>query len=300
MNEEKKPSFLDGVGITDEVINGPYFGIIYGLPGVGKTTLGKYAEKPFYIPLEKGVEKVTGVGKPTKANPKTGKHEIIMPSTEDEFFEMMKWVAKHPEGYKTAIIDSGIFLDRLFIDQIIVKDPYVKKGTDENRNAIYAEVKSIADYNFGTGYEKLKTKYETRFFSAINSMHKKGINVILIAHSREISARDDMGDEYKKNTMDMAAFGKISIPAVLMAKADWVIYMSASVTTDKKRGGFDGKKIINIADKDSQSTVIAYTRGNGAFDAKVRTEKVEYVDDQYILDIRDESTSRKLFEDLTK
>jgi len=280
-------SFLDDLDITESPINGPYFGIVYGHSGVGKTFLCAHAEKPVYIPLEKGVERVPNVGKPVN---KSG--EIVMPRSTDEFFQLLQWATKHPNGYKTIVIDSGMFADKIMIEGIIAKTPKVKKGD------AFIDVESIADYHYGEGYAKLLALWESRFFNALNFMHKRGLNVILIAHARERNTRDTSGDEFKKWGIDMAQFGQYSVPNLLSAKADFVLFMQSSINTRKKANQFGGAR--TVADRDEQPEIIIYTRGSSAFDAKVRTEKMENVQDQYIIDPRDPETSKQLFRDLEK
>jgi len=279
-------SFLDELDITESPISGPYFGIIYGPAGVGKTFLCAHTERPIYIPLEKGVEKVPGVGKPIRNG------QIVMPRTVDEFFTMLQWATKHPNNYKTIVIDSGMFLDKIMIEGIVAKTPKVKKGD------YFIDVESLSDYNFGEGYAKLLAIWESRFFNALNFMHKKGLNVILIAHARERNTRDTSGDEFKKWGIDMAQFGQYSVPNLLSAKADFVLFMQSTIHTKKKANQFGSVK--TVADREEQPEIIVYTRGSSAFDAKVRTEKMENIKNQYIIDINNPETSIKLFDDLTK
>lgn len=285
--------FLDGLEITEESVNGPYFGILYGPVKVGKTWLCKHAEKPIFLAVEKGVEKVKGVGKFTRKN-ENGDVEIIMPHSEDEFFAMLQHIAKQSHIYKTVVVDSGMFVDKLFCASVIAKNPKEKKGKDT-----YIDVTSIGDYNFGTGYEKVLSIWETRFFTALKFLHKKGMNVILIAHAREKNVSSE-GDDYKKWGIDMLEFGRISVPNLLAAKADWILFMKSEAKTKKKLGGFDGKKVITYADNDAMPEVIVYTRETSSFHAGVRTEKIENVQDQYLIDFGNDATSKKLFEDLIK
>jgi len=285
-------SFLDSLEITENVVNGPYFGILYGPPKVGKTWLCKHAEKPMFLAVEKGVEKLKGVGKFVLKG--ANDEEVILPKTEDEFFQMLQHIAKQSEFYKTVIIDSGMFVDKLFCAAIISRIPKEKKGKD-----IYVDVTSIGDYNYGTGYEKLVSTWETRFFAALKHLHKKGMNVVLIAHAREKNVSSD-GDDYKKWGINMAEFGQHSVPNLLSAKADWILFMKSEVKTKKKLGGFDGKKVITYTDKDDLPEVVVYTRETSSFYAGVRTEKIENIQDQYIIDFADNETSKKLWEDLKK
>jgi hypothetical protein len=277
-------SFLDELEISEEPINGPQFVILYGPPKIGKTWLCSHAERPFYIAVEKGVERVPGVGKFVKNN------EIIIPATTDEFFSMLQYFVKKEHDYKTIVIDSGMFLDKIFITDIIKQEPKVKKGD------FMVDVQSIADYNYGQGYAKLISVYEIRFFNALKYLHKKGLDVIMIAHSRDRTVLNDNGDEYKKQSIDMAAFGQYSVPNLLSAKADSILYMTANHATKKRKNAFG--TIKTVPDKEEQSEIIVHTRETSAFYAGVRTEKIENVQDQYLIDFGNPETSKQLFRDL--
>ena len=91
-----------------------------------------------------------------------------------------------------------MFVDKLFIETVIEENP------TETIKGELKKVESIGDYVFGHGYEKVIAKWEGRFFAALNALHKRGLDVILIAHSREKTARNQGGDEYKKHGIDMS------------------------------------------------------------------------------------------------
>jgi len=280
-------SFLDELEITEAPVNGPYFGIVYGPAGVGKTFLCKYAAKPFFVAVEKGVEKVPGVGKFIKEG------SVYLPQTIDEFFQMLQSFVKKQHDYKTIVVDSGMFVDKLIVERLISETPEIHK-----KNGEVKKIASIADFDFGVGYAAVVNAWETRFFTALKYLHKKGINVILIAHSRQKNMSDSDGNDYKKHGVDMAEFGVYSVPNLLTAKADWVLFMDSSVNTKAKRNAFGAVK--HVADNDFPPEITVSTRGTSSFFAKVRTEKVTNVKDQYIIDINDESTSKQLFIDLEK
>ena len=283
-------SFLDTLSISQESISGPYFGIIYGAAGVGKTWLCKHAEKPFFIATEKGCEKVTGVGKFTIKD-EDGNESVYLPKNTEEFFEMLRKFTRKGHDYKTIVVDSGMFVDKLFVNDIIAADP-----TETTRGGT-KQITAIGDYTFGKGFEKVLAIWENRFFAAIAALHKRGINVILIAHSKDKATRDLDGDEYKKNAIDLLEFGRISVPNLLSAKADFVLFMRSEVHTTKKFNSFGPMK--NVADNDIPPEIMVYTRASNGFDAKIRTTNINNVKDSYVIDITEDSTSQQLFHDLS-
>ena len=272
--------------ITNDMVKGPYFGIIKGPPGVGKSWLARFSEKPFYIAVEKGVEKVPGVGRFIENG------QIKLPEDKKMFFDMMMHFVKNDHEYKTIVIDSGKFIDKLFEQDLIKNEP------TEMIKKVETKVNSIADYTFGRGYAKMiGPAYWGRFLAGVDALHKKGINVILIAHTREKNVSNRDGEEYQKHKMDMMEFGISSVPALLEARADWSFFMNSETSTKATVNNFGAKKVV--AGSGMPETVV-YTRNTNFADAKVRTGDVNNVKDFYVIDIEDDSTSKIIFEDLLK
>ena len=270
--------------ITTSPIQGPYFGIVYGPPGCGKTWLCRHAPNPFYLAVEKGVEKVPNVGRFTKDG------RINLPEDIETFFKMMMHFITTSHDYKTIVIDSGKFIDALVEHDIILKNPTELIKKEE------VKVNCIGDYVFGRGFEKALAYY-ARFLKGVDALHRKGINVILIAHSKEKTTSNPNGDEYKKHCIDLLEFGRASVPNLLSARADWLFFMRSESQTGKKISQFGGVKTVAI---DGRPEIIVYTRSSNAFDAKVRTTNPDNVKDFYIIDINDDSTSKQIFLDLDK
>ena len=279
--------FMSSLTISDNPVNGPSFTILYGKAGIGKTFLCKFTDKPFFIAVEKGVERVPGVG---KFLDKDG--NVYLPKNTDEFFAMLKNFCKNNHDYKTIVIDSGMFVDKLFVESVIEANPVEKKGD------AMIKVESISDLNFGKGYEKVLSIWEGRFFAALSALHRKGISVVLIAHSRDKTARDSDGNEFKKHGIDLLEFGRISVSNLLSAKADAVLFMNAEVETNKKANAFGPAK--NVANVIAEQEIRVYTRGSSGWDSKVRTEDMANIQDYYVIDVRKPETSEALWADLKK
>jgi len=84
----------------------------------------------------------------------------------------------------------------------------------------------------------------------------------------------------------------------LTAKADWVLFMQSTISTVTKRNAFGTVK--NFADGMMPPEILIHTRSGNGFFAKIRTEKMENVQDTYIIDIRNPETSKQIFNDLLK
>jgi len=202
---ELQQSFMDALTISDEAVKSPYFGIVYGGDGVGKTHLCKFAEKPFYLSLEKGAEKVAGVGKFLVKN-SVGQDVVYIPKSSTEFFTMLKKLANKTSPYKTIVIDGAMFLNDLFCADIIANEPVVMAKVEGHDKKQAVPVESLSDYDYSKGYEKLHSLWAGLFLAGIDRLNYLGINVILIAHARMRDSLDANGDKYPKWQIDKIYF----------------------------------------------------------------------------------------------
>ena len=131
--------------------------------------------------------------------------------------------------------------------------------------------------------------------AGVEALHRRGINVILIAHSIDKTAKD--GD-YKTSRIDMLEFGNWSVHNLMFARADWAYYMTSECQTTRETNRFGASKTVPIYG--GQPKINVYTRRTNSFEAKIRTGKIENVPDMYEIDISDPLTSKVIFEDLEK
>lgn len=279
-------SFIDNTEITSESVKTPYFLIIHAKGGAGKSMLCTHAPKPFYLALEHGVDDISGIGSFKHKNPHTGQLEIKLPSTANEFFEAARWLVMEKHDYKTIVIDSGKFLDVLFEQDVINKNPVevIKKKE--------IEVTCLGDYNFSRGYE-MAMKLWKKTLVAIDAMKSRGYNVILICHSAKINDENINGDPFKRIGIDLMRFGAQSAPDLVFAKCDACYYMRSEIETREVKGN-------TRVQTHGRPDIVLYTRGQNGFDAKVRTKNKENIPDHYIIDWDDKKTSTVIFEDLEK
>ena len=129
--------------------------LVYGTPGVGKSTFAAGATKPLFIPIEDGIDdlNVDRVGKI---------------QSYDELIDVLRDVATDEHDYETLVIDSLSALETLLHAKVCQK----------------YEVDSIE--TAGGGYGKGYVEALNDFISILKALEyirgQKQMNVVLIAH----------------------------------------------------------------------------------------------------------------------
>ncbi|UOF76715.1 AAA domain [Caudoviricetes sp.] len=278
-------SFLEQIHATTKPIKAPWLGVIYGRGGCGKTWLAQYAPQPFFVPLERGVEKLpAGVGRFVD-----GSGQLLMPKTGQDFFEALSWFRGKNERIKTIVIDSGTSLNRIFEADIMVAQPTitVKKET--------IPVTSIADYAFGEGYATLEQKW-LKAMNFFELLQNSGFNVLVLTHDQQKSVTLPTGEEAKEIQMALPSFGNYSISRLLETKSNFVYYMRSEKTTQTVKRFGSEKTII----KDSKPQTVLYTRSQGSFFAKSWAHNAGDIDDYYVLMQGDHDQYKQVFADIDK
>jgi hypothetical protein len=153
---------------------GPRRTVIYGGPGVGKSTWAASAPTPIFVPTEDGVRDIA-VDKYPVAN------------TLDEFEENLKDLAQNNLGdYKTLVIDGLDWLESLVHRKLCEED-----GVD-----------SIEKY--GKGYGRGYAAAAERFAGLLRKLSwftGKGLHVVCICHDKVVKVVDTENPEYDRLTI---------------------------------------------------------------------------------------------------
>jgi len=238
-SEARKPvkrSLLESV-ITGKKVR-PLLTVLYGPPGVGKTTWASKAPNPIFIPTERGVDQV-------------GATRFPMPETFGRFCSMVRAVANENHGYQTLVIDTADGLEALIWADVC-----------ENK-----KVTSIEELKWGDGYTAAKGKWR-RLLNELVTLSER-MNVVILAHAHikifNDPALPDPYDMWKIKMHDKSA-------EVLRECVDNILFACHEVTLakdkptdDKGKGLHSGKRIIHT------------TAGTG-YEAKNRFELDDPID----------------------
>jgi AAA domain len=160
--QRKAPSVLSQ--ITTRKKRRPVFGVLYGPPGVGKSTFAAEAPSPIFIPCERGLDQITTAKFPT-------------PKNLTEFGSYLKAVDEEEHDYQTLVIDTADALELLIFDAVCAEGNGVQ---------------SIEEYGGGYGKGFMRAReYWARLLSRLTKLSER-INVVLVAHSHLRTVNDPM------------------------------------------------------------------------------------------------------------
>jgi hypothetical protein len=146
----KKPSLLDS--ITTRKRRRPFFGVLYGQSGVGKSTFGSTLPDAVFIPTERGLDQITAAKFPT-------------PKTFSEFYQQLDTLDKEEHPYKSIIIDTADALELLIWERVC--DEY--------------KCRSIEDPGYGKGYARGRELW-SGVLKKLTAMSDR-FTILLIAHA---------------------------------------------------------------------------------------------------------------------
>ena len=216
--------------------------LIYGRPGVGKTTFASKAKNPIFIQTEDGAD-VAGAAR----FPKAESFEQINEAIDTLIAE------KHDHG--TVVIDTLDWLAPLI---------YKKTVEDGKTNPNYKtkNLMQIEDFGYGKGYEYADMHFRA-VLDKLNILRStKGMAIIMLAHS-ELKRYEDPASEGYDRWMPKL---QKKAAATCMEYSDIVGFANYFTSMKSVDKGFGQTKNIAIGD----GSRVLYTQEKPSFIAKSR------------------------------
>jgi hypothetical protein len=157
------------VGLLDRVSRGKVAGpvrlVVYGPAGVGKSSFAAGAPSPLFFDYEG----------------RTGHLDVarVRPQSWDETLALLRELLANPGEFKTVVFDT---LDHL--------EPLIHKHVCQQNGW-----SNIEEPGYGKGYEPAINEWY-RLLAAMDALHAKGINVIMLAHHRVGNFKNPSGEDY--------------------------------------------------------------------------------------------------------
>lgn len=200
--------------------------VIYGPPGVGKTTLASLWENPALIDAERGADNLATL------------MTLGTPESQIDVLSMVSWVATYgaKAGVKTLVIDS---IDA--IEPIIWHDVCL-----EGAKA------SIDSFEFGRGYAIARDKLQ-QILNALDEVIKVGIEVVIIAHATVETVKDPTGNDFQRYNIALQRRAAETLvrwaDSILFLELEKSVRVEKGTKTGKAMG--DGDRVIHTAHRPS-------------------------------------------------
>jgi hypothetical protein len=142
----------------------PVRGVIYGVEGIGKSTLAAQCPKAIVLDTEDGTHHLDCA--------RVVCHDWLT------LTDAMNELIRDAQGFASVVIDSADWAERILVDHLLKK----------------TGKRSIEDFGFGKGFTMLAEEFG-RLLGLCDSLVSRGINVIWVAHSKVVRTSPPDQDE---------------------------------------------------------------------------------------------------------
>jgi len=183
----------------------PVRAVIYGTEGIGKSTLAAAFPSPVILDTEEGTHHLDVAR--------------VSIGSWDELRSAVAEIGSKPSEFRTVVIDSADWAERLLIESLLVEH----------------KQKSIEGFGFGKGYTILAEGFG-RFLTQCDALIGVGLNVAFVAHSKvQRTSPPDMADGFDRYELKLT---KQTAP-LLKEWCDLLCFCNYKTTVSE---GSDGRK----------------------------------------------------------
>ena len=206
--------------------------LIYGVEGVGKSTLASKFPKAVFLDTEGSTDKYNFV----ERYPTPTSIAMLVDECND--------IATSGE-YQTIVIDTFDKVEQMIADELCTKN----------------NKQSLEDFGYGAGYSELDERVG-KLLNFFQDLVNKGINITILAHAKTKNFDSPLGDgSYTRYELKLGAKTTQRTASFLKEWADMILFCNYKVQVienkDKKKHGYGGERCM-------------YTTHSPAYDAKNR------------------------------
>lgn len=234
----------------------PVRAVIYGVEGIGKSTLASQTPDPLFIDIEDGTHQLDVA-------------RIDTPDSWRMLKEEIAYIRDNPDLCKTLVIDTADRAEELC------------------RRAILEEngVETIEKFGYGKGYVMAAEKFEKEFLNKLDELTAKGLNVVLLAHAKTEKQENPEDPPFDKwgLTLDKRITPKVRAWADLVLFCNYKIMVIEENGRNKAKGSarrmmfanhrptFDAKNRYDLPDE----MELSYEPLRAIFERKVKRQPVK-------------------------
>lgn len=220
--------------------------LVYGVQGIGKTTMLSQAPNPILIQTEDG-EGLIDVPR------------FPLAKSYDDVMSALALLATEDHKYNTVGIDSLDWFETMVWEKVIQDNPIANKSG--------RTVTGIESYDFQKGY-KMALDYWREYVDALNYLrNERGMMVMQLAHSAIQTFDSPDTGAYDRYTIKLHANKKgEGANAILQQHSDCVFFINYKVGLTQEKSGFNQTKARAIGS--GQRSI--FTQERPAYSAKNR------------------------------
>lgn len=216
------------------VIKSPLRVLLYGPEKIGKSTFASGAPKPIWLGLESGTNHLDI-------------KRFDEPQTWTEVLDAVRLLANEPHDFKTLVLDPLGWLE----DRLLTKHLLAKHGWE-----------SMEELEFSKCWKVALDEWMI-LISALERCWNRGMNIILIAHSKVKNASPPDGRSFERYEMKLE--GRAA--AILKEWVDYILFARRKVWIEVTKGERKGKG--------QTGALVLHTQWSAAFDAGGRPALTE-------------------------
>jgi hypothetical protein len=235
-NQNNGASRMSLTSVVKGKISQPLRLVLYGPPGIGKSTFASNAPSPIFIGAEKGTAELDIARFP-------------QPEKWDEVLEAITTLGTIDNAYKTLVLDTVDWIEPLIHAHILAEE---SKGKSEAK--IVTDIDSLG---YGRGYNLAMTQWRKLLVYLERLCDVRGMNIILLGHSQIKSFKNPEGEDFDR--YEMKLHHKAS--GLIQEWADEVLFCNYETYAVETKGRVRGV---------SSGTRQIHTVRSAAFDAKNR------------------------------
>lgn len=203
--------------------------VIYGLRGIGKSSLAADAPEPIFADLGNATEHLNVARYPLPAEP-----------SYQDVLDMIDDLAASEHAFKTLVIEDMGELESLLWKHIIAR-------AEPNRDG--ERPTSVEGFGYGKGYTIAEAEWRVLVHRLDQLRLRRGMHVIMLGHSVLATVKNPSGENYDKHTplIHVKAVGVIGASADVVAFATFDdVAKRIQAGPAKKTIGVTGHRVLHL------------------------------------------------------